>query len=106
MKFVAIFSIVIATLVVPAYGQSDVQAKACAATAKTARSVMGARQEGVPAEKMMEPVLAMPDTSRSKEFLREMTMQAYERPRFHTPEMQAREIEEFGVKFYMTCMRL
>lgn len=105
MKFTSIFSVVLAALLVPAYGQSDMQAKACATTAKTARAVMGARQEGVPAEKMMEPVLAMPDTSRAKEFLREMTMQAYERPRFRTPEMQAREIEEFGVQFYMACMR-
>lgn len=86
----------------PAWGQEH--AGACAQIAKNARTVMGARQDGVPAEKMMEPVLAMPEESKAKPILRRMTLDAYGQTRWHSEESKQRAVEDFGNEWYMVCM--
>lgn len=94
----------LAMFATPAWAMSPEQADACAQTAKTARAVMGARQEGVPAEKMMGPVLAMPEESKAKPLLRRMTLDAYAATRWHSHEAQQRAVEDFGNEWYMACM--
>lgn len=104
MKRIFIVAALAALLVVdPVFAAT--QEEACAQTARTARALMKARQNGLEAEKAMAPVLKMQD-SPSKTALHAMVLAAYETQRWSSEAMRQRAVEDFGNEQYMACLKL
>lgn len=82
---------------------ADAADETCRAMAQAASAMMRARQEGVPADKLMAPVDAMEPAQRRQ--WRALVLEALDRPRYQTAQMQERETTEFGNKVYLACMR-
>lgn len=72
----------------------------CTQMADLARTIMEARQSGVPMEKSVE-------IAQGVEVMRDLALlmveEAYDRPRWHSDSMQKREIQDFGETFYKAC---
>lgn len=83
---------------------ADAADETCRAMAQAASAMMRARQEGVPADKLMAPVDAMVDPEQRRQW-RGLVLEALDRPRYQTAQMQERETTEFGNKVYLACMR-
>ena len=81
-------------LLSPAQGaQTDL----CAEISAVAEHIMDGRQSGVPIRDLMAEV---PDA------FRELVIEAYERPRFTTPQRRQSAVTDFGNKVYLICDRL
>lgn len=72
----------------------------CTQVADIARTIMEARQKGVPMEKAIEVAERGGDV-RGLAII--MVEEAYDRPRWHSDSSQRREIEDFGETFYKVC---
>lgn len=70
----------------------------CKAVSTLAATVMEARQSGVSLSDVMDGV-------ESGGLSEQMAMEAYDRPRFSTPEMQEETINEFGNNWYLRCAK-
>ena len=76
---------------------------ACAAVARTAGTLMKARQAGVPIAKMLEPLSER--SAGIREAMTEMVIAAYEKPRFNSPEFVQRSIEDFANDQHLACLK-
>ncbi|WP_217476617.1 hypothetical protein [Stutzerimonas stutzeri] len=73
----------------------------CAQISEVASEIMKTRQAGVSMAKMME----VPSEGDLGDMLRGLTIAAYEKPRYSTPEMRQREIEDFQNDVYLNCIK-
>lgn len=102
MKTTLLIAVLLAAPVAAAADDVD-KASVCESRARAARSLMEARQAGVPGDMLMEPVKQTPEHMRPA--AQEMVLRALEHPRFQTRKMQDRAVEEFGNVVYLECMR-
>jgi len=87
-------------LVIGANAQAnDTWKKQCSDISDTAKAVMNARQAGVPTAKLME-------VAGDNKGMETMIIQAYERPRYNSPEYKARASVDFAETWYVTCVRV
>jgi hypothetical protein len=86
----------------------------CDAQARHAEAAMTARQSGVSmADTMLHVDVAIaklalvdhPDAHRAGKALKEITISAYDEPRYSTKEGQRRSVEEFRDRIYMDCVK-
>jgi len=75
----------------------------CMLASKTAKTIMKARQVGVPASELLA---AFQKNGSDIPIVRDMTIQAYAQPRFSTVEYQQRAVEEYGNSWLVKCMRV
>ena len=74
----------------------------CKSLSGFAQNVMKGRQAGVPMSKYMELSNKKPEL---KVIIEDITIDAYDRPRFMTDEMVQREIDDFTNKQYLKCIK-
>lgn len=91
-----------ALAVAPAFAQT--RDALCEQKAKTARTLMGLRQDGAEVEKLMALVNKREDGP-SKDEMRAMVLAAYEAQRWSSEEMRRRAVEDFGNEQYMACLK-
>lgn len=70
-----------------------------------AHNIMEARQSGVPMKATMGVAEDSGMSDSLKKLIRNMVISAYEKPRFSTEKMQAREISEFENEYYLACVK-
>jgi hypothetical protein len=87
-----------------AHAQTEAQQDACEAYARTARTLMEARQNGLEMEKAMAPLRNM-RPGPTQDSMRELVMLAYEVQRWSGRDMRRRAVEDFGNERYMACIR-
>ena len=76
----------------------------CRKLSGVAKTIMEARQKGMPMADMMDVATAQGDTPFGN-FTKSTTIAAYEEPRFGTPEMRSRAISEFENGIYLECIK-
>jgi len=70
----------------------------CKLMTKAARVTMEARQVGVPMESLMDIA--------ENDFHREVILDAFDKPKYHTKSMQEQATNEFAADFMSSCYRL
>ena len=75
----------------------------CTTLGESATYVLLARENGLPLSKVLE--LSETQTPEMTKFAREMAMAAYELPHFSTPEMQAKQSQDFRNQIELTCFK-
>ncbi len=75
----------------------------CEGAATYARSIMEARQNGVPAAETVKSADALPPGSR--DIATRMMMVAYEKPIIEEPDERAAVIKSFGEDIFAECMK-
>lgn len=96
MKFLIPFLIFFST---QATAQSNLTG--CAAFEDLARTIMTARQNGLPLRTIMELV----PEGEGSDLVSEIVMSAYEHPQYSSPQMQYETINEFANMNYLLCLR-
>lgn len=79
------------------------EAGICDAVAKSARTLMKARQAGVPLATVMKPLEGRSPGVR--EAMTEMVIAAYDQPRFNSPEFVQRSIDDFANDQHLACLK-
>lgn len=87
-----------------ARGSIEEAKQVCTGASELARSIMTARQNGAPMSKMME-IESASDSSSVGNVTRLMVISAYDKPRYSTPEIVAREISDFENEMYLACIQ-
>lgn len=82
--------------------QDQVQ-ELCTSLGESATYVLLARENGLPLSKVLE--LSQTSTPEMTKFAREMAMMAYDLPHFSTPEMQAKQSQDFRNQIELMCFR-
>lgn len=77
----------------------------CKSTAGGAKSIMTSRQRGVSMVDMMDKVVGPADPA-IKEIIKAFVIDAYNKPRYDTPEVQQKEILDFENAAYLTCVKI
>lgn len=75
----------------------------CESIAKTARTVMDARQSGVALSNVLAIVDQYPNT---KTIMRQIVLDAYSKPRYSSEEFRLRETEAFGDTWEIACHKV
>lgn len=70
-----------------------------------AEQIMKARQSEVPMAKIISTFKEWGGTSAQKDLVRELVIDAYEKPAYRTPENQNHEVVEFQNKVYLACTK-
>lgn len=84
-------------------GEGDkTQEEICANVATYAETLMDARHKGVPMQKLIE--IAAENVAGAK-ISRTMIIDAYESPRFTTPEIVRQSVEDFRDRWYLRCIK-
>ena len=68
-----------------------------------AETIMKQRQDGAPMVEMLE-IINSSDNEATKPVVITMIEEAYDTPRYHTPENQIRAIQDFGNDTFKICM--
>lgn len=83
---------------------SDAAMTLCATESEAARRVMQLRQRGAPLSRLMETTNGTSGTEVQRR-QRDMILEAYSQPRFHTDEAIERAITDFENDEYLRCAR-
>ncbi len=90
-----------ALLAAPAF--ADSAASTCSHASDLARTIMEARQKGVPATKTINTVLPLvPEASSG--LITDIVTAAYRQPRFNGAEYQQNAVSDFADEVYVACM--
>lgn len=92
MRRVLLGFTLLVVLATPAFGQDW-----CKLLANVAETIMLCRQEGVPMEQVM-------DATAIVAFV-EVVIDAYDRPRFSTDELQRKAVSDFRDFYYLECVK-
>lgn len=87
--------------------ESDQRQRLCTVMSEIAELQMERRQRGGLLTDYLDFVLEDEDLTRESNFYRmveAMAFQAWSAPRYHSPELQRREVVEFTNWVYLTCM--
>ncbi len=78
----------------------------CESNLRMAKLIMTARQTGTPIDKTLELVIHQDDKDNFfNKINKNLVIDAYSRPLFSTPKYQQEEVNEFGAKHYILCMK-
>ena len=77
----------------------------CKSTAGAARAIMTNRQRGVAMTEMMDKVVR-PAEPAIKDIVKAFVIDAYNRPRYDTPEYQQKSVLDFENHAYLTCIKV
>jgi hypothetical protein len=77
----------------------------CTAISGLAETMMTNRQKGVAMSKMMELIKEIGKGSKITNSIESYVVRAYEQPRYSSPEMQKRSIEEFRDEVHLECVK-
>ena len=78
----------------------------CESNLRMAKLIMTARQTGTPIDKTLELVIHQDDKDNFfNKINKNLVIDAYSRPLFSTPKYQQEEVNEFGAKHYISCMK-
>lgn len=99
MKALAVFALAGISLIA---GSASADQGSCDAIGILAKSVMSARQGGVPMQDILSNGVGSKKVS---ELTRLLAMAAYDQPRFSTEEHQERAITEFQNQMYLACLK-
>lgn len=85
--------------------QVSSDSKNCDVFATLAHNIMDGRQSGLSMKESMDIAERsnLPDSL--KEAVKSIVISAYERPRFSTEQMKAREVSEFENRYYLVCAK-
>ncbi len=86
-------------------GQASVDSKDCAVFAALAHNIMDGRQKGVSMKESMEISERSKLPDNLKAVVKSIVISAYERPRYSTEQMKAREVTEFENGYYLACSK-
>lgn len=89
--------LLITALLIPSLALANEKAS-CEQMESLARSIMDARQSGIPLKKVM-------DIMKLDKAARAMTIYAYETPAYQVKENQQRKTDEFANEFYLECLK-
>lgn len=78
--------------------QSNTKEETCNNVSTLAHNVMKGRQTGMALSEMMKH-------SQGEDWIKELMIDAYDEPRYSTPEYQQRTITEFANTYYLRCFR-
>lgn len=94
---------ILALLASPAFAIADTSV--CDDMSGLARSVMGARQNGVPMKVLMANAQDPSGKDSIKAFTREIIVAAYEIPGYSSEEVKEKVITDFEDKYYLSCTK-
>lgn len=77
----------------------------CKSTAGAANAIMSSRQRGVAMTEMMDKVVR-PAEPAIKEIVKAFVIDAYNRPRYDSPEYQQKSVLDFENHAYLTCIKV
>lgn len=77
----------------------------CKSTAGGAKAIMSSRQRGASMPEMMDKVVRPADPA-IKDITKAFVIDAYNRPRYDTPEYQQKAILDFENYAYLTCIKV
>lgn len=77
----------------------------CKSTAGAANAIMSSRQKGVAMTEMMDKVVGTAEPA-IKDIIKAFVIDAYNKPRFDTPEYQQKSILDFENYAYLTCIKV
>ena len=77
----------------------------CKSTAGAAKAIMTNRQRGVAMTEMMDKVVS-PAEPAIKDIVKAFVIDAYNRPRYDTPEYQQKSVLDFENHAYLTCIKV
>ena len=80
----------------------ETKMKNCASWGSIAEGVMTARHNGTPMQNLMEKMADTPEVNR---ITRAIIIEAYESPRFTSPEYASRSVENFRDRWYLICIK-
>lgn len=83
----------------------DERADPCLQYSDLAEQIMKSRQSEVPMAKLVSTFNEWDGNSAQKQLVKELIIDAYERPAFRTPENQSHEVVEFQNKVYLACTK-
>ncbi|RXS99014.1 hypothetical protein [Acinetobacter junii] len=85
---------------------NDVNEAYCKATLSMAKSIMDARQVGVPIDRSLE---IAGNVAKDNEFFlkisKQLVIDAYEQPKFATEKYRNEQVNEFAAKHYISCVK-
>lgn len=76
----------------------------CKSTAGAANAIMSSRQRGVSMTEMMDKVVH-PAEPAIKDIVKAFVIEAYNRPRYETPEYQRKSVLDFENYAHLTCIK-
>ena len=79
--------------------------KTCKGLEALSRTIMSGRQTGVSLEKMSTVIKNSSISDTTKQFLFDMIIEAYEKPKFDFEENQEKVINEFANKTFLKCIQ-
>lgn len=79
----------------------------CKMILSVAKSIMGARQAGVPIDESLEISnnIAKDDAAFFQKIGRLLVIDAYDQPKFTTEKYRTEQVNEFAAKHYISCMK-
>lgn len=98
---IASIALVLAVLASPSMAEARTP---CETISGLAGTIMEARQSGVPMAKLMEHA-AKAGTLNARRTAEGLIMTAYGQPRYQTPSIVQREIEDFRDEAHLACLR-
>jgi len=102
MTYHQYLAIIFALSPLPALAASVEDVDTCNRMGQLAEGFMKSRQMGVPLENSLRTAAAAGE--RARPLVQAIARDAYARPRYHTPAMQQREIEEFKTEVTLQCL--
>ncbi len=76
----------------------------CEIIATFAKTVMDARQRGVPLTKVMKITEKKDFGKQADDIIKDVIIKAYKHPNYHTEKMEQRTITEFENEVYRNCL--
>lgn len=75
----------------------------CNSIGRSAKQIMQARQDGI----SMENIIAgLPEKGATRNFLMDMLVMAYGKPRYHSEEYKQKSVENFENLWYLNCIKI
>lgn len=102
MTYTQYLAIILALPPLPTLAASAEDVATCNRMGQLAAASMKSRQMGVPLENSLRSAAAAGE--RARPLAQAIVRDAYARPRYHTPAMQQREIEEFKTEVTLQCL--
>ena len=103
MTYTPYLAIILALSPLPTLAASAEDVATCNRMGQLAAASMKSRQMGVPLENSLRSAAAAGE--RARPLAQAIVRDAYARPRYHTHDMQQREIEDFKTEVTLQCLK-